>query len=318
MKLSPRQLALLLDEVAAMSRSERSIALGLADLSHPSLGLIGKAAATLGQKIDSGQPLEMAVAEIGGRYGNQASAALRALQATGSNLPLARLAEALRRQSELHVHLMVAMIYPLITALIAYLLVSLGVTTLVIENWPTELIGRGDSQVFIQFCVHLRTYFWVPPLVVGLLLMGFWVRYRFGSRNPIWSRLGDHFRWSVFCDMLSVQVMAEVPLPAAIKLAADAAGLDQACSVSEEKVVDQSPPMIRWLISYAGKAAVTETARELSVLADWYRYKAMMRWRYWGQWFPIFVTAFAGGGACLIYCWLILVPLFDGMLRVVQ
>lgn len=321
MRLSPTHFALLLEEVAAMARADRPLAIGLADLHHRSLGRIGKAAGLVTNRIAAGQSAEAAIAEVGGRGGKQAAAAIRALQTTGSSAAITRLAEAMRRQSELRSQMLVAMIYPLITAVIAYLVVALGVTSLVIQSWPSELVGKQDSTQFIAFCVWLREYFWLPPLIFGLSFASYsWAR-RSGiewARRP--NRSAEHHAWSTFCDMLAVQISAELPLPQAVSLAADATGNEavrRRTQGAPERLAE-APPMIAWLLAHAAKHSLTDTSRELRVLADWYRHEALRRSRFWTHWAPSLITAVVGGAAALVYCLLVLRPLFEGMARVGQ
>ncbi len=321
MQLTAQQLSLLLDEVAAMARADRPLALGLAELNHPSLGRIGRAAGLLSKRIAAGQAPDVAIQELAGRGGKQAAAALQAMQANGSAEPIIRLADAIRRQSGLRLQLWVTMIYPLITMLIAYLLVSLGVTTLVIDHWPNEIIGKADATGFISFCISWRKYFWLPPLVFGLLVVAYYFARVLGVRTfDFASRTANQFAWSTFCDMLAVQLLADVPLPNAISLAADATANGKVCEQTQGTPgrLGGLPPLIGWLLAQAAKRPVAETATELRVLSDWYRHQAMRRSRFWIRWLPSITIVLVGGGAGLCYCLLVLRPLFEGMVRVAQ
>ena len=225
MNLTARQFSLLLDEVAAMARANRPLVIGLAELNHRSLGRIGRAAGKLAKQMESGQSPEVAIQQIGGKLGVQAAAAMRAMQTTGSSEPVAQLAETLRRQSDMRMQMIAGLIYPLITALVAYAIISLVMTTLVIDHWPTEILGMKGSIRFIGSCVWLRSHFWVPPLVLCVFCSLFVIARRLRLVDLGWLNVSATYQaWSTFCDLLAVQINANLPLHDAVSIAADATG----------------------------------------------------------------------------------------------
>jgi type II secretory pathway component PulF len=323
-KLTSQQLSLLLNEVAAMARADRPLAIGLAELNHRSLGRIGRAAALLTKRMESGQSIDVAIQEISGRFGPQAAAALQSMQLTGSAEPVTQLAETLRRQSHMQMQWLVSLIYPMITVLAGYLLLSTLMTTLVIDHWPSEIVGKKNSTQFIAFCVWLREHFWLPPLIFGALALFVILT---GSLGLIpwtkYSRSATDQAWSTFCDMLAIQIAADVPLAEAVKLSADATGsgvVRNAISISNHQLTIKSavPPLIRWLLNHESEHTASDTAMQLGVIGDWYRYQSLRRCRFWISYVPAAITVLAGGSAALLYCYVLLPPLFDGLERVVK
>jgi len=336
MNLTARQFSLLLDEVAAMARADRPLAIGLAELNHRSLGRIGRAAGTLAKQMESGQTPDVAIQQIGGKLGSQAAAAMKALQATGSSEPVSQLAETLRRQSDMRTQMIAGLIYPLITSIFAYAVISLVMTTLVIDHWPTEILQKKDSIRFIGFCIWLRHYFWLPPLVLAVLYFLISIVRRLGLVQLPWlDKSSNDQAWATFCDMLAVQIASGLPLGDAIGISADATGnnsvrrqansamIDQAISTGDTSMAgppatSSVPPMIRWLLQHAKQHTASDTVQQLLVLADWYRHNALRRSLFWIQFAPAFITIVVGGGAALLYCVILLPPLFEGMKQVVQ
>lgn len=325
MKLTAHQLSLLLDEIAQMAKSERPFTLGLAELNHRSLGRIGLAANMLAKQIAAGQSIETAMASISGKFGPQAAAALHSMQLTGSAKPVLQLADTLRRQSYMHIQWIVSVIYPLITALAAYILLSTVLTSFVLEHWPSEIIGKRNSVTFIQFCSWLKQHFWWPPAIVAGCCLVVLVTRRLGWFG--WSffyRSANDVAWSNFCNLLAIQVNANVPLAEALPLAADAAGssyVRRQIQLMHQGVgtpAGLTPPLIRWLLGHASGYSSGDLAQQLRQMGTWYEYQAMKRSRLWIKYVPIVMTILAGGCAALIYCFLLLPPLYEGLIQVAQ
>jgi type II secretory pathway component PulF len=308
-----------------MARADQPLAVGLAELNHRSLGRIGQAAGLLSRRLEAGQSADVAIQEISGRFGPQAAAALRSMQLTGSVEPVAQLAETLRRQSYMRMQWIAGLIYPLITVLAAYLLLSTLMTSLVIEHWPSEIVGKKDSTQFIAFCVWLRKNFWLPPVAFIAIVSAIWLARHNGwfSGTPFGKSPND-LAWANFCNMLAVHVTANVPLADALPLAGYATGSRfvrhqaRLASENDTSIASEMPPMIQWLLKNASQYSVSETAHQLRVLGDWYQHKALRRTQFWIRYVPVIITVFAGSSAAIIYCGILLPPLFEGLKQVVK
>jgi type II secretory pathway component PulF len=135
--------------------------------------------------------------------------------------------------------------------------------------------------------------------------------------------------------MLAVQMSAGVPLGDAVQVSADATGSESVRRAAQHAIVGTAvpmnaqdrlkpsaanslPPMVCWLLKRAKEHSTISTSQQLRVLADWYRDSALRRFRFWILWVPTAVTAVVGGGASLLYCFVLLPPLFDGLRQLVR
>ena len=311
MQLSARQLSLLLDEVTAMVQARRSLVDGVDKLDIPSLGKIGRAARQISKNLQSGQNPEAAFTEIAGAYGPQVSAALATLQTTGSTIPITRLTQWLRRQSDLKTTFIVAMIYPLLTALIAYLVITLGVTTLIISHWRMDVTRLRVDNVWLQPCIWLQANFWWPPLIAFSIFMVYqFVRRRGWFMCGMDSKLDRHIACSKFCDLLAVQLDFHATLTDSLPIAAQASG--------DPSLANKLPPMVGWLLDRAAQVPLEETTDQLRSLAQWYHDDAVRRGRFWIEWFPTIVTVCTGLIAASVYWLVVLRPLYDGFCQVAK
>jgi len=311
MQLSAQQLSRLLDEVSAMVRAKHSLTDGLLKLHSPSLGRIGRAARRISKRLESGQSPETAFTEIAGPYGPQVSAALATLQSTESAEPITRFAETIRRQSELKASFRVAMIYPLVTVVIAYLIITLGVPSLIIDHWPMDVARLQGDNVWLKPCLWLRANFWWPPLILLAIFALHRLARRLGWRSSgVVSKFQHHIACSMFCDMLAVQMESQATLHESLPIAAQATG--------NPRFADNLPPMVSWLVARAAKVPVSETTEQLHAMASWYHDDAMRRGRFWVQWFPSLVTVFSAVSAFVAYSIIVMLPLYESFVQVAK
>ena len=134
---------------------------------------------------------------------------------------------------------------------------------------------------------------------------------------------------------INSRLMSAIECHDAVSIAADATGNQMVRSQAPFAIVDTAislpaatepgptttnavPPMILWLLKHSNKHSTSETAQQLRILADWYRNRALCRNHFWIQWAPTIITGIAGVGVAAIYSFVLLRPLMDGLVKVVQ
>jgi type II secretory pathway component PulF len=231
--LSASQLAMLLEEVAQMARAQRPLAPAFGELNRRGMGRLGRVAGKISQRLAAGEPPERAIAAHAGRLRGRTSAALSAVTRTGWVEPVYRLARALRDREQVRMQGIAASLYPAISILIAYLLLSLVMTSVVIQSHAGDVItlrgagAPGSSAAFIRFAEAWRSAFWVPPVIVGAALF-FWLvlaRWHSGDATMPWLVRGVKcHRWSEFCESMGDELEAGSLLDVAVRTSAVVAG----------------------------------------------------------------------------------------------
>ncbi len=320
MQLATHNLSQLLDEIAAMIAADRPIAAGLFELSDRSLGRFGRVAKGLAKRLQAGESPGNAIASISGNASPQVSAAFELVQRSGSAAPIRSVARSLRTHSETQTQLAIALVYPVITLCIAYFIVTLVIPWFVLCNSHVELGTPSIHPQVLAALQFMREHFWLPPLVLGLLALAWFLYVHFSSTRVWFSRSRADARWALFCDLLALHVEAGTPMSdavaAAAKVSGDASFSDRVTrAVSERAESAFLPPMLRWSLSRlngatGGGESIGDPALELRLLGDWYREQSLSRQRFWIDWFPVLVSIFVMTTVIIVVLLVTILPLY--------
>lgn len=252
-------------------------------------------------------------------------------QALEAMSTLAELQAGLRRQMR------IACIYPVIVSALAYLLfvgVVWGLVPRLNEMYASiRLPPSGLSAMLSRW--QQSVVWWgpaAPAVVVAVVLAIWWLRSAgvIGMRPSLWTRLPivrgiiRNAEAGVFCEILSMLVAHETPLPEALTLAGDAIGTPElqtsarrlADSLAQGRPLTQAlsatsslPPLLQWVL--ASGAAGGDLGAALQRAARMYQQRA----RSTADWFqllaPVGLVAVLGGGAVLTYALTVFGPLID-------
>jgi len=341
--LSTDQLAMLLDEVAQMALAERPLAPAIGELDRRGMGKLGRVAGKISRRLAAGESMEHAISDHAGRLGKRTAAVLRTVTRTGSIDPLFQFAKSLRDRESVRVQAIAASIYPLVSILIGYLLLSVVMTTMVIHSQPSDVITlRGPDAPaslpsVVSFCQAWRDAFWVPPLIAagGLITWLLVCRWRYGEMMMPWLvRAANRRRWAEFCESMSGEVDSGTLGDEAIIASASIVG-NQRFVQSVRRAVDAGrssdtpsssscngfPPLIGWMISTQNivshpSHASSDLAVQWRMLGNWYRQESLRLTRDWLEFVPALVGLLVGGGCILIYMFVIFAPMWNELSRI--
>ena len=335
--LSTSQLALLLDEVAQLASAQRPLALSIGELDRRGMGKLGRVAGKISQRLAAGESMEHAISGHAGHLGKHTTAVLQAVTRTGSIEPLFQFAKSLRQRELIRVQSIAASIYPVVSILIGYLLLSVVMTTVILQSQPNDVVTlRGPESPaslssVVRFCEAWRNAFWVPPLIaaIGLVAWLIYSRWRYGETMMPWLvRAANRRRWAEFCDSMSGEVESGSLGDEAIIASASIAGNDRFAhairnalqhSVSPGGDSDSNrgafPPLIGWMIQTQKEIShqslqSSDLATQWQVLGNWYRQESLRLTRNWVEFVPAIVGVSVGGGCIVIYTLMIFAPMW--------
>tara|TARA_R110002049_G_scaffold2750_2_gene21327 strand:- start:8669 stop:9667 length:999 start_codon:yes stop_codon:yes gene_type:complete len=330
MQLSLLQLSSLLEEIASMVAARRPIAAGLSELNGKSMGQIGAAARQISQQLQSGMPPADAVASVSGGLAPVSRVAMQCVTRTGTTDPIYHLAAMLRRRHERHVRATVAKIYPAVTMLIAYLVASFGVSTLLIQMVENQLVFLPIPPWLETAARFLQEYFWVPLVIFAAAWLVAGLRARWGQGHGdlplLFTKKTEALtNWASFCEMLAIATESGFAFDEAVEVAADStAGGKWRSDVQPTidavrsgaiRLDDHSsllPPLLHWRLSRLADGQTNPpNAHELRNLAHWYHLRSQRRWQFWSEWFPMISALVMMTVLILAMCLLVVKPIYD-------
>ncbi|MBS0266118.1 MAG: type II secretion system F family protein [Planctomycetes bacterium] len=326
--ISIEQLAALNDEIAALVKGGMPLELGLREMQHDSAGALQEITGALAGRLQQGASLAEALEaeKLPVVYRQVVSAGLRA-----GRLPAALEAVSgyAREMIELRRQVVLAMMYPLIVTLLAYVLFVCFVAHVVERFRETYEIFRIPVPWMLQLTADvaqgLSNWWWVCPLLfLGLIV--WWVAsggaqvlaFR-GLTQPLaWfpyvGTISLYFRHANFSDLLALLVEHQVPLPEGLRLVGGAsadprlegASLELADALERGQLLDAYwgrkagwPPFLFWVLA-AGQRQ-SELPRLLRHAAAIYRRQALTLSRWFRTIFPIVAAIAIGGTVTVVY-----------------
>jgi type II secretory pathway component PulF len=333
-------LVALTDEMAALARAGVPFESGLADAARDLASRPGEVAAAMSERLKRGESLQQVIDGspdiFPPAYRAVVDAGIRA-----GRLPAALegLAESSQRTAELRRAIRASMIYPVVIALIAYLMFVLALVRFQPLVSATYKSLEVPSSRFNQAMVALgqSAHIWAPATaVVALALIGFWW-YRSGragaGNGPLQNlsplrRVRQCGRIATFADVLALLIEHRVPLDQSIALAADASG-DPTLSRAAHGLVEQLnrgttgpalrenlsgfPPLLGWLLATASQFPGT-LVEALRGTAEAYRRRAIRLDLWLRMYLPMILTVTIGGTAVVLYALSVFIPWY-GMLH---
>jgi general secretion pathway protein F len=338
-RISVEQLDALNAEIAALVRAGVPLDRGLLRAGEELGGGLGQITSSLGNRLRQGQsltealesekatipPLYRAVVEAGARSGRLA-------------IGLEGLSRYLRSYAEARSAIGVALWYPVLVLMLAYLL-FLGLVVVIIPRFIGSFESLGVQVVaplrWLERIGELAPYWWpLGPILLVLLALAWWQSGRAaGFRAHSWSLL-RLFPWmgalladyeaAGFAELLSLLLEHRVPYPQAITLAADATG-DAAMSRGARQVAaaverGRSPaealadvpagsfrPMLRWAMAASPeRGSLVDSLRNLGPM---YRKRAAFQAEKLQIFLPTILMLGLGGSATLLYGLTLFIPL---------
>lgn len=329
--LTADQLLALNDEIAALARAGVPLEQGLSHLGKDLPGRLGRAMRSIAGRIEQGVPLERALADEGlpPAYHAVIAAGIRSGRLA---VALEGMATLIRRAAETHRLAALALVYPVFVLVLAYALLLASAT----YSFPTIVAAyRGltlssEPVLWLDWLAEnaTATLPWLPLLLVAALTTWWWrsrqawrIEGRLRSAN--WPSIAGVLfagRMATFAEVLALLVEHRVPLPEAIRLAADACG-DRRLQAVGGKLADKIasgqtldfraeaaalPPLLGWLI--AAPCGTAGLERSLRRAADSYRRQAWSMARWLSVYLPIWLTVLVGGTATAAYAVILILP----------
>ena len=326
--LSITETAALLEEVAASVAAEVPLTASLGTIEGREAGRIGRVATSIRKSIESGVPVDQAIAQHITHQSGAIAVALRIDQQSGdAGRSLRTLARLMILRRELRLRQLAASIYPLLVIILGYVTGVFVFGSLVsfqsdFIHWPDAITRTG---------IWLQRYWWLPPICLGVVV---------GSLKLLGlGRFLPHFlqpgRWSsqaIFCEALAWQLESHVGLPDAIRAAAAMAGeevlgrdAEKWASALEQGKLDPGPlpnfrPLIVWTLQGALASEPNRSAASLSEtltrLAASYRSAEQHAWFVWTHWVPIVTACIIGGALSISYLLAVVWPLYSQLAEI--
>jgi type IV pilus assembly protein PilC len=231
---------------------------------------------------------------------------------------------------------MIASIYPLVVLMLIWLFFSLFCGLIAPQLYSSFKSFGLPNQAFFRSLAVLgqSAVFWGLAGPIVLLLMAAWLRRRLNRSDWIDGRgLGRIFeklpwigkmiessRNAAFTEMLATLLAHDVPLPEALKLAADSVGsarfriaanraaenLENGRPMNADDGLAALPPLLRWMIPAAtGRTLMLST---LTHAAETYRHRAEYLAEIIRVYVPLIMTAGVAGLLTLAYALCLFAP----------
>ncbi len=342
------ELIALNDEILALVRAGVPLDAPLRQCSRELTGRNAAIAARLAQQLGQGMSLSEALASSGVRFPDVYLAVVEAgLQSGRLSAALETVARSTRRLAESRRTVVASLIYPLFVfliawALFAFFMAKLGPAFLMLFDDKTWLVPR-----FLQTILPLNEYesIWAPlvPLVMIAAFVG-WAVYmnqasllhpalagRMFGWLPWLGPMVRAYRQGAFAELLWILVEHDLPLPKAIRLAAEAVGTKETRRGAEqiaaaiqrgEKLaanVGRTPgfgPVLEWLLRSGHDRGTLRSA--LRHAADVYQRRAQRLATSAQLYLAPLMTLLLGGTVTLAYTglmfgvWLSLLNMVSG------
>lgn len=328
--ISIQQLIALNDEIVSLVRGGVPLELGLRELGGDSAGALQEISQSLAVRMNAGASLAEALHAEGGRlpatYRTVVEAGVRA-----GRLPAAleAISNYARELADLRRRITLALLYPFIVVVLAYLLFGVFIVQMVRRfretyevfrlpvHWSLELLSRITEWVAL--------WWWVPPL--GFVAIVVWWMMTGGARMltfngaarplaliPYVGRITRYFQYANFADLLALMVEHQVPLPEGLRLTADATGAarlrrsgrDLAASIERGEPVNGGdhrrfgfPPFLYWVLTCGQTAG--GMAKLLRHAASIYRRQGVQLSHWLKIVFPVVAAVVIGGGVTVLY-----------------
>jgi general secretion pathway protein F len=332
-------------ELAALVRAGIPLETGLATLARSGAGQLSELANRIELQLQQGLSLVDALRQEGGAvtpvYLATVEAALRADQ-----LPIALVAltEFGRTSEEIGQRIRLALLYPRIVTVLAYLLFCLMLGTIypyfhrdLIEDYGVQ--PSRMMQAFLTLSEHLKIFGVAIPLILIVAGLGLklwistvsgadylprcdrWQLYRRGFWLPGVRKTYDDVEASLVSGLLALLVRHEVPLAEALRLVAPtsssrrlADGLELCATAIQSgadlrglRSIRELPALLReTLVSLAASKRLGDGLDQAALV---YQRRAVRRSEWLRTLLPTLAIVVIGGGVALLYCLSVVLPM---------
>ncbi len=332
------QLIALNDEIASLVRGGVPLELGLRELGSDSTGALQEISQSLAVRMKAGASLAEALHAEGPRlpvtYRTVVEAGIRA-----GRLPAAleAVSNYARELVDLRRRITLALLYPFIVVVLAYLLFGLFIVQMVRRFRETYELFRlpvhWSLEMLSAVTEWVAMWWWVPPL--GLVAIVIWWMTTGGARMLTFSGLARplawipyvglisrYFQYANFAELLALMVEHQVPLPEALRLTAEATGdarLQRSGRQLAESIESSEhaagfgvrrfgfPPFLFWVLTCGQSAG--GMAKLLRHAASIYRRQGVNLSHWLKIVFPIVAAVVIGGGVTILYALTLFGPL---------
>jgi general secretion pathway protein F len=337
LRLTLDDLVALNDEIIALSRAGVPLHAGLGAVSRDLPGRLGKAAATISNRLQAGETLERVLAEPGNSGLPETYAAVVAAGVRAGRLPAALegIAHALRRHAQLRTTIALSLLYPLIIIVVTFALMVFWVDKIgpVLSDAFAEWGGGANVYGDIIRVLHETSPLWGYGVPAFVVIYGIWLWYRsgramYGSGKlgrfgvglvPRVRRMRVAAQKGLFADVLAVLLEHETPLDEALLIAGRTVGhptFREGARLLAERIragqppttdVDGFPPVIGALLVSVGSVP---PAQALKRIASTYHDDAARRAHWLATYVPLVFSVALAGGIVILYAALTIVPWF--------
>jgi len=348
-RLTLEDLAVLNDEICALTRARLPLELGLKSATSGLKRQVAGVVESLAERLAAGVSLEEALDDPQQSF----PPVYRALVTAG--LKTGRLDQALeslsgfsRSLEELRQKIGQALIYPMLVFVLAWGLWSLFLVSL-FPTFDRVLVDFGAGEGLMQRIMRTASVtmpFWIPVLPLLLLVVGSswwmsrkWLLHPSGGGNtwhpgrlaatvlrrlPWIGSVLMNFHRGNFTELLAMLLEHEVPLAEAVPLAIDASGdpqlsahrfeigakLEAGATLGDAlQSARSTTPFIRWMIQAAESQGALQPA--LVHASTILRRRADYQAEWFQMAFPVLMLAVVGGGAVLVYSLSLFLPVVD-------
>jgi len=329
------QLAVLNDEIAALSRAGVPLEKGLVELGDDVPGRLGTLVTGLAERLSSGEELSHALADDASLPPSYRAILAAGLRSGRLAAALEGMSSLLRRALETRRLMIASLIYPLIVFAVAFCLIAFTLYKCfpVVAGVYHDVFPDDLSLWLLQWLSEHVSYWFptIPPLVF-IVLAVLWFRSRrawrierkssrsFFTRWPTIGRLVHVGRMAVFADTLALLLEHDVPMDEAVTLATSSSGdrrIRKSGQVLAERIrrgetsstgddLAGAPPMLGWLLFHHRDRG--RLVRSLRRIADSSRRHAEWMSRWLSVYLPAWLTIGLGGSLALAYALSVIVP----------
>jgi type II secretory pathway component PulF len=332
------QLIALNDEIVALVRSGVPLESNLVEVGKDLPGTLGRITSMLAQRASRGEPLPELIAQCSAQFPPVYRAVIEAGLRTGRlSTALEALANNVRRVADARRGIANAMLYPLFVVIIGWLgfaFFSAKLAPGLAVDFAAFRVPGGGFVRFLAWAGQWSIYWGLaaPVVLIFLVVLAWrqsgratWIGARGLGKIFFWLPwLGSMLMWSrnaAFADMLALLVDSAVPLPEALKLAAEASSDRQlieaaqhTCAmltngqslVGQEAQLQAFPPLLRWLLPAASQQNILVPA--LKHAAEMYNGRAEHQADLLRVFTPVVLTICISGVLVLLYALTLFVP----------
>ena len=331
---SIEQLIALNDEIGSLVRGGVPLELGLNELGGDSSGALQEISQALAARMESGATLAEALEAEDRRlpvtYRTVVEAGIRA-----GRLPAAleAISNYARELVDLRRRITLALLYPFIVLVLAYLLFGVFVVQMVRrvrETYEDFRFPLHWSLKMLSAVTEWIAQWWWVPLLGFAAVVAWWITtggarmLTFGGAArplllvPYVGRISRYFQYANFADLLALMVEQQVPLPEGLRLTAAATGdarlrrsgirLAESIERGELQNLDESigsrrrlgfPPFLLWVLT-CGQTS-ERLAKLLRHAASIYRRQGVNLSHWLKMVFPAVAAVVIGGGVTILY-----------------